>query len=160
VLAAAVVAAAVVAVVAPAGTPSACLQLEARRVEVCTAYVANATLAARVPFYKFARDTPARSRAARFRLESRYVGKARTYVENQVRSWPPGRPDVDVPRIEILSLSLSADESSATLVTRETWHVETGAGRVLFAEARRRHVVSMHRLEGVVLHKWVVTSIA
>lgn len=144
----------------PADTPGACGRLEARRIEVCTAYVANATLASRVPFYTFARDTAARARAARFRLESRYTGRARARIEAQVRSWPAGRSDVDVPRVEIVSLSVSADGSSAALVTRETWRVETEAGRVLFAEQKRRHVVGLRRLEGIVLHKWVVTSIA
>src|SRR5205823_469150 len=94
---------------APGTATSSCFTLRGRSLEVCTAYVVNASLGARVPYYKLARDgDPARVRLARFRLESRYAGRAAAAIEQQVRRWPPGRPDVEVPRISILSVAVSA----------------------------------------------------
>src|SRR5438105_47447 len=37
--------------------PQACLTLQPRHLEVCTAYVANATLAARYPYYQLGHST-------------------------------------------------------------------------------------------------------
>lgn len=55
---------------------SACAGLFDRRLEVCVAYVADATIAARVPYYALARSpNPARARLVRNRLESRYVAR-------------------------------------------------------------------------------------
>lgn len=157
---AAVALAAAALVAAPAGaTPAAspCLNLQARRLEVCTAYVVNATLGARVPYYKFARSTnPARARAARYRLESRFIGTARQKLERQVATWPRVQIDVDVPRLDVESVAVDRAETTAVVVTRETWLVKTEAGRTLFSESDRRHVIRMRRLEGLVLHKWVV----
>ena len=136
---------------------SECATLADRRLEVCTAYVANASLGARLPYYKLGRsENAARARLARYRLESRYVGAARIRIERQVSRWPAGARDVDLPRISIVSVSVAGDR--AMLVTRETWRVETPAGRVLFAEARGRHVTTMRKTAGLLLHKWVVIA--
>jgi len=117
----------------------------------------NASLAARVPFYELARDTnPARTRAARVRLESRFVGDARLALERQVAGWPRGLPHVDLPGISIVSVAISGN--SARLTTVESWRVTKGA-RVLFSERARRHVVLLRRVPGLVLHKWVVSSL-
>ena len=132
-----------------------CLGLGDRRLEVCTAYVVNATLGARVPYYKVARSgKPARVRLVTYRLESRYVGAALRKIKAQVRAWPKEEVDVDVPDVDIVSIRV--DGNRATLVTRESWEVETEGGRSLFAESDRRHVVQMRRVGGLVLHKWVV----
>ena len=140
------------------GTVAECAGLLDRRLEVCTAYISNSTLAARVPYYKFARSAnPARARLARYRFESRYVGSARSKIEQQVAGWPRGDADVDLPRISVLAVNVAGDR--ATLVTRETWRVETSAGRALFVEARKRHTVEMRRVAGLALHKWVVFTI-
>lgn len=145
----------------PASTESPCLSLAARQLEVCTAYYANATIAARLPYYKFARDTnPARARLARYRLESRYVGAARRRLAQQVAAWPRGTPNVSRPDVDVLSIRVAADENSAVLRTRETWLVKTDGGRTLFAETNRTHTVELRRLEGLALHKWVVTKIS
>jgi hypothetical protein len=37
--------------------------------------------------------------------------------------------------------------------------VVANGGRVLFAENNQPHTITMHRVPGVVLHKWVVTDI-
>ncbi|HKP18062.1 MAG TPA: hypothetical protein VJT84_06250 [Gaiellaceae bacterium] len=135
-----------------------CSGLLDRRLETCTAYIANASLAARVPYYKLARSTnPAHARLARYRLESRYVGAARLAIERQTGRWPHGTAKVDVPRIAILSVRVTGN--TAVLATRETWHVTSGSGRVLFAQTRKRHTVTMKRVPGVALHKWVVAAI-
>ncbi len=140
-------------------TVTECAGLLDRRLEVCTAYIANATLAARLPYYKFARsDNAAQARLARYRLESRYVGRARAKIVGQVSRWPRGRPNVDLPRVKITSARVS--ENRATLVTKETWKVRASSGRVLFSEKQRRHTITMQRVEGLVLHKWVVAAIA
>lgn len=143
----------------PRGGIAACSNVLDRKLEVCVAYVANATLAARVPFYELGRSSdPARVRLARYRLESRYVDGARRRLELQVSRWPVGPLVVGLPRLSILSVGISGDR--ATLVTRETWHVQAANGRVLFAEAARRHTIEMRRIRGLLLHKWVVSVIS
>ncbi len=139
-------------------TVTECAGLLDRRLEVCTAYIANATLTARLPYYTFARsDNAAQARLARYRLESRYVGRARAKIESQVSHWPRGRPNVDLPRVKITSTRVSGNR--ATLVTKETWKVRASSGRVLFNERQRRHTITMQRVEGLLLHKWVVAAI-
>ncbi|MFN2468548.1 MAG: hypothetical protein ABR521_10530 [Gaiellaceae bacterium] len=133
---------------APAGSlPAPTCLGSARQVEVCTAYRGNAVLGARVAYYKFGRsENAARARAARFRLESRFQGRARQAIVAQVARWPRGEHEVDLPGVDIVSVRVDAKELNAVLVTRETWFVKTESNRVLFSEVRRRHVVDMRRV--------------
>ena len=57
------------------------------------------------------------------------------------------------------AVEVAADDSSAVLRTHETWRVATAGGQVLFAETDHPHTITMRRVPGVVLHKWVVTDI-
>lgn len=130
-----------------------------RHYEVCTAYIANASLAARYPFYQFGSSgNTARRLAATNRLESRYTGQARAELESQVADWPPN-VSARIPNISIRMVTVSSDENSATLVTREGWRVTSSSGAVLFVETDQEHTVHMARVPGLVLHKWVVTDI-
>src|SRR5438094_603045 len=87
---------------------SACAGLLDRRLEVCVAYVADATAAARVPYYALARSPDlARVRLVRYRLESRYVGAARLALERQVARWPRGTPRVEPPHVEIVTVTVA-----------------------------------------------------
>lgn len=149
----------------PGGTASgtakpdnSCLTVAPRHLEVCTAYVANATVAARYPYYQIRHADTVVGRAAVSRLRSRYTGAAYQFLVRQTASWPAD-VRVRLPSIHIDSLSVSADENTAVLHTHETWRVETDSGRALFAENNKAHTITMRRVPGVVLHKWVVTDI-
>jgi hypothetical protein len=138
-----------------------CLHISRHQYEVCVAYVANASYLARLPFYKFAYSPNADlARASRQRLESRYSGTARAQIERQTATWPaPGELDVYLPSIRIDAVRVAADLSTATLTTHETWLVRTQHGATLFSERNARHTITLARVPGVVLHKWVVTAI-
>ena len=135
-----------------------CLNVPSRHLEVCTAYVANASLAARYPYYQLGHSTNhTLASAALDRLGSRYTGTAYRSLVQQTAGWPAS-VQVSIPEIHIDSVTVAADDNTAVLHTRETWRVATGE-RVLFAENNQPHTVTMHRVPGVVLHKWVVTDI-
>jgi hypothetical protein len=146
-----------------------CGHLAKQQFEVCTAYVVDDSLLARVPYYKFGRQ-PLLGVLALARLDSRYYGAARSSIIAQTRSWP-SKVDVSVPRIEIVGpVKVSANLTTATITTIETWLVraEPAAGkpgRVLFAETDARHTILLERtptilcLAGHCLHKWVVLQI-
>ena len=150
---------------APAAASSPCASISDRRLEVCTAYVVNATYLARVPFYiASGLENPALVRLARYRLESRYEGAARAAIEAQVASWPPGDVDVERPRISIDSVTVGPRAKRAVLHTRETWLVQkrdeaTGAMTTVFQETDTPHDIVMARVRGLILHKWVVVSV-
>lgn len=136
-----------------------CLSTAPRHVEVCTAYVSNSTLFARVPFYRYATSTNrALAQDVTNRLASRYSGQAFQYVYNQVTGWP-STVDVAAPSISIRTVDVTPDQNFATLTTVETWRVTTEQGAPLFVENGAFHTVHMARVPGVILHKWVVTSI-
>src|SRR5437763_7608353 len=90
----------------PAYGENGCASLSDRRLEVCTAYIVNSTLLARLPFYVASGiENPAILRLARYRLESRYEGAARAAIEAQVASWPVGDVDLDTPDVDIESVA-------------------------------------------------------
>jgi len=138
-----------------------CLHVDRHQYEVCTAYVANASYLARLPFYKFGRGSDASvARTFKEHLESRYTGAARSRLERQTASWPgPTHLDVFLPTIRIDSITVAADLSTARLTTHETWLVRTESGQTLFSERNAAHVITLARVPGLVLHKWVVTAI-
>jgi hypothetical protein len=138
-----------------------CLQVTRHQYEVCVAYVANASYLARLPFYKFGRSPNADlAHTSRQRLESRYTGAARAQIERQTSTWPAsGQVDVFLPSIHIDAVRVAADLSTATLTTHETWLVRTQGGATLFSERNAPHTITLARVPGVVLHKWVVTAI-
>jgi hypothetical protein len=150
----------------PAAASEACASLSSRRLEVCTAYVVNSTLLARVPFYIASGiENRAIVRLARYRLESRYEGAARASIEAQVAAWPPGDVDVQVPSVAIERVSVGRRRLRATLRTRETWLVSkrdpaTGALTPVFQETGQAHDVVMASVRGLLLRKWVVVSIS
>ena len=143
----------------PNSTVHACRNVPSRHLEVCTAYIANASLAARYPYYKFGRSTNHTvASAALDRLGSRYTGVAYRSLVRQTAGWPAS-VHASLPDIHIDSVTVAADDSSAVLHTRETWHVAANGGQVLFAENNQSHTITMRRVPGVVLHKWVVADI-
>lgn len=149
------------AVAAARVSAKACLHTDRHQYEVCTAYVANASYLARLPYYKFGHSADADlARTFRERLESRYTGTARAMIERQTAGWPgPSELDVFLPTIQIDSVSVSADLSHAALTTHESWLVRTESGKALFEERDVAHVITLARVPGLVLHKWVVTAI-
>jgi hypothetical protein len=149
-----------------AASTEACATLADRRLEICTAYVVNATLLARVPFYLASGvENQTLLRLARHRLESRYQGAARAAIEAQVAAWPAGDVDVQAPDVDIDAVTVGPRGRRAVLRTHETWLVKkrdpaTGAATVVFQEVNRPHDVVMARVRGIVLHKWVVVGIS
>jgi hypothetical protein len=136
-----------------------CLTFTARHLEVCTAYVSNSSLAARLPYYRYSNST---NRALVIdvsnRLASRYTGDAFMQIFNQTDGWPSS-VDVSVPRIFVTLVQVTPDQNFATLTTVESWSVRTEQGACLFCETRAPHTVTMQRVPGLILHKWVVTSL-
>lgn len=138
-----------------------CLQVSDHIFEVCTAYFANCSFAALVPYYKYGRSAnTARVIEARNRLESRYTGVARKIIESRVNAWPKGETDVSLPKISLVSVTSSLATNKASIVTRETWTVKSHkSGRTIYKEVNRLHRTTMQRVQGLLLHKWVVTAI-
>lgn len=138
-----------------------CLHISRHQYEVCTAYVANASYLARLPFYKFGHSANADlARTFKQHLESRYTGAARAQIERQTANWPsPDELDVYLPSIHIDSVTVAADLSTATLTTHETWLVRTERGTTLLSERNAPHTIVLARVRGLLLHKWIVTAI-
>jgi hypothetical protein len=148
--------------VLPATTPSThpCLSYQQRHYEVCTAYIFNSSFAARLPYYTYAKSpNPAWARLADYRLSSRYSGQAYQMLQDQVRSWPAGTATVSMPTITIRSVSVTSDLNFATLQTSESWEVRSPSNALLLREQNRAHTISMQRVPGLILHKWIVTRI-
>lgn len=142
-------------------TEQACLHYANHVYEVCTAYIANASLGALLPYYEFARSSnPLLADLATHHLGSRYTGQAHNLITNRVAAWPAGEADVSLPDIRILSVHSNLKTNTATLYTEESWKVMTESGRVLFEETNARFRITMHRVPSYILHKWVVTNIS
>lgn len=144
-----------------AGTISACAHYAGHLYEACFAYVVNDSGKVLRKFY--AEGHSADTSQAGDALEDfhyRYRGQARSLVAQRVAKWPKGRNIVAVPRITIIKASSSLVNNTAQLTTRETWRVTTTSGKVLYAENNRLHDISMRRVQGKLLHIWVVTSIS
>ena len=137
-----------------------CLHAGNHEYEVCTAYVANSSLAVLVPYYKYAHSKNAATvRYVTYRLGSRYQDDAYVTITSRTAGWPAGNNVVSTPTIEIESVTSDLPSNSATLQTREWWLVTDANGRVLYREDGESHTVSMSRVPSYVLHKWVVTDI-
>lgn len=136
-----------------------CLQYKGHTYEVCFAFAVNCTAGAMLPYFKYGRSANAAiSRTARNRLESRYTDRARQKLETMVNSWPPGDKEVSLSQLRIISAKSSLVSNTATLVIRWSWGV-FHANSEFSGEINARHTITMHRVPGLVLHKWVVTSI-
>lgn len=138
-----------------------CLHVNQHVYEVCYAYVVNDSAGALWWYYKYAHSpNPARALAARNRLESRYTGQARRLVEGRVAAkWPKkSETEVALPRITIVSVVSDLVNNQAILVTSETWRVTNKAGKIIYSETMRHHI-RVQRVQGLILHKWVVTLI-
>lgn len=135
-----------------------CLRFTNHEYEVCTAYVANSSLAVLVPYYKYANAGDSWSRYVTYRLGSRYTNQAYDQIRSRVAGWPAGKNDVDVPQIEILSVNSNLATNTAVLMTSETWRVRSPDGTIVYQEVWQRHTVTMKRVPSYVLHKWVVTD--
>ena len=143
-----------------------CAKFDRHQYEVCFAYVVNNTLLARVPFYKLGRN-PDLGPAAKQRFESRYYGTAQRQIEAQAAAWPV-KVEVKAPEISIVGgPHVTADLSSATISTVESWLVTTRSGRVLFKERGVHYTITLRRVPTVLcvsgggcLHKWVVANIS
>lgn len=155
-----------------ASASSECASFVQNNLEVCTAYTFNASLEARLSYYKLGRSTAvgyykavqerctgkSAGAAADCRFQSRYYEGALRDLQLQAQSWP-AEVNVDFPRIKIVSVDANVAANSATLSTVESWSVHTRAGESLFIETGAKHTITMQRVQGLVLHKWVVTSI-
>lgn len=142
------------------GTDYPCLRYSDHVYEVCSAYVANASLAVLVPYYKYAASpNTGTSRYVGYRLGSRYYGDAYDTIRNRVAAWPGGTRDVAIPTIRILSVSSNLQTNTATLTTEETWRVTDKNDRIVYQESNVRHAITMQRVPSYFLHKWVVTDI-
>ena len=173
-----IVAVAAVALILLGGSPAVvsasngCSRVGQHEYEVCSAYTLNASIEARLPFYKFSRSqSPGYYQAVQesctgrtlgsavvCRMHSRYYGSARAYLGRQARGWPV-KVKASLPRIRILSVRSSLSGGTAILHTRETWLVKSPKGKRLFGETNHLHVIRMRVVQGLLLHKWVVTSI-
>jgi hypothetical protein len=142
-------------------TARSCLHIVHHELEVCSAYVGNASYLARVPFYKLSRSSNADvARVFRQHLEARYQDEARSQIEQQTADWPPpSQLDVYLPTIQIDSITVAANLSTATLRTHETWLVKTESGQTLLTERNQQHTITMEHVPSTVLEKWVVTEI-
>jgi hypothetical protein len=137
-----------------------CLRFQNHEYEVCTAYVANASLAVLLPYYEYAKSPNSTlARYVTYRLGSRYTGGAYQKIVNRVATWPIGNHDVAIPSIAIMSVASNLQTNTATLVTRESWKVTTESGQVIYQEVNKQHSIIMQRVPSYLLHKWVVTSI-
>jgi len=155
-----------------AAAQSACSQSAQHEYEVCFAYLFNDTLAARVPLYQDSRSLAPGyynnvrescagynlGQAATCRLLSRYYGAASAFLENQAKTWP-AQVEVSWPQISIDQVTSNLSTNTATISDHETWLVKTEAGQILFAETNQPHTITLSRVQGILLHKWVVTSI-
>jgi hypothetical protein len=143
-----------------ATTSDSCFVYQNHVYEVCTAYLANSSLAVLLPYYKFARDpNTSLSGYVTYRLGQRYTGAANSLIQNRVAAWPVGDYDVGVPDIHIVSVTSSLAANRATLKTEESWTVTDSHDHIVYRETHQRHVVSMQRVPSYILHKWVVTDI-
>lgn len=143
-----------------ANTLDACLHYAGHVYEVCTAYIANSSLAVLVPYYKYANGSNTTLRRyVTYRLGSRYSGQAYRLITARVAQWPTGTMEVAVPYIRIIAVHSSLRTNTATLTTQETWQVTTQTGRVVYQERNQRHTITMHRVPSYILHKWVVTNL-
>lgn len=141
-------------------TADACLHYTNHEYEVCTAYIANSSLAVLLPYYAYANSTNSSTAGyVSYRLDQRYTGQANMLIRNRVALWPNGSHDVALPYISINSVTSSVAANTATLHTVETWRVTDERGHVIFQEANRAHTITMQRVPSYVLHKWVVTNI-
>jgi hypothetical protein len=136
-----------------------CLRFTDHEYEVCSAYIANASLAVLVPYYKYANTGDGWTRYVTYRLGSRYIGRAHDQIQSRVASWPTGTNEVDAPHIEIMSVTSSLTTNIATLVTKESWRVQSSDRTVLYQEVDQQHVIMMQRVPSYILHKWVVTDV-
>jgi hypothetical protein len=141
-------------------TFNACLQYTNHVYEVCTAYIANSSLAVLWPYYAYAKSPNITlARYVQYRLGSRYTGQANATIMNRVSTWPAGNHEVDAPSIRVLSVNSNLQTNTATIVTQESWRVTDEAGRVIYQENNVRHISTMNRVPSYLLHKWVVSSI-
>jgi hypothetical protein len=144
----------------PEITSHPCLSGSTRHFEVCFAYIVNCSYEARLPYYNFGNsDNSSRGNLAAHRLSSRYQSQGLALIRSQVAGWNTAEPDVSLPKISILSVNVSADENTAVVATKETWRVSDAGGHVLFEETNQPHTITMHRVKGIILHKWVVYQI-
>lgn len=143
------------------GNDHPCLHNTGHVYEACFAYVVNDSNWALVRYYAKAHSAdPSRAGGVLEDFQYRYRGSARQLIAGRVAAWPSGENIVAVPRITIINASSSLLSNSASLTTRETWRVTANSGQVLYAENNRLHHISMSRVQGKLLHIWVVTSIS
>lgn len=137
-----------------------CLQYSNHEYEVCTAYVANSSLAVLVPYYMFAHSqNPWAQTYVSYRLNQRYTDQANSLIRSRVQAWPHESAHVAIPHIMITSVDSDLAHNTATITTAESWSVTAEDGTVLFTESNAPHTITMHRVPSYLLHKWVVADI-
>ncbi len=128
--------------------------------EACFAYKVNDSGLALRNYYAYVHSADlSRASDAHEDFLYRYRSAARQLVTSRVSSWPIGENVVATPVIEILSATASLVTNTASITTRETWRVTTASGRGLYLEQNHLHHISMARVQGKLLHIWVVTAI-
>lgn len=139
----------------PAGSISVCAHFKGHLYEACFAYVFNDSALALRGYYA----DPSKTGDALEGFLYRYRAQARSLIAGRVAGWPPGRNTVGLPKITILKASSSLVTNTAQLTTQETWRVTDSSGNLVYAENNRLHQISMARVQGKLLHIWVVTAI-
>jgi hypothetical protein len=141
------------------GTTSACAHYTGHVYEVCFAYIFNDSSLALRNYYRLV-HSPDRQKAqdAREDLLYRFRGDAMRQIVRRAGKWPAGVNDVSIPKITIVSAKASLASNRALLATRESWQVTAANGRVLFVQSSQPRRVTMCRIQGKLLHIWVVVK--
>lgn len=139
-----------------------CLSVAGHAYEVCFAYMVNCATGALLPYYKFGRSPNlARAFGFRNRFESRYFDQARQLFEQRLADWQHGgEADVSY-SVHVVSVSSDLKTNTAHLVTLESWSVTINTPNGIFpayTEPSSMHHITMKRIPGFLLHKWVVTN--
>jgi len=141
------------------GTITACAHFSGHTYEACFAYIVNDSALALRQYYREANsEDPWDSADAAADFSYRFRGPAYRSIKQMVASWPLGVNTVYLPRITILSASASLTANRAVLTTRETWRVINHDGRVLLKLNNQLRRVTMCRIQGRLLHIWVVVK--
>jgi hypothetical protein len=142
-----------------ASTISACAHVTGHVYEACFAYAFNDSAVALRNYYRLV-QSPNRLQAedANEDLLYRFRGDAMWQIVQRARSWPAGVNDVSIPKISIVSAAASLASNRALLTTRESWRVTAPNGRLLFAQTNQLRRVTMCRIQGKLLHIWVVVK--
>lgn len=144
-----------------AGTINICAHYAEHTYEACFAYWFNDSGMALRRYYRDANsEDPYDSTDAAEDFAYRFRGPAYRTIKQMVAKWPLGVNDVSVPKISIISAASSLAFNRAVLTTRESWRVTDHDGHVLLPQTIQLRHVTMCRIQGKLLHIWVVVKLS